>query len=107
VGSLVSFDWKLGVAVKSNKCEQLNTPFVAISLRVADTNNVVSDHSFELTIPEFYVCYASLPTKYGHNSIPLLPSTCLITTCTLLHEFYNSTTFAIILQVLLTTYVYI
>lgn len=56
MGSLVSFDWKLGVAVKSNKCEQLNTPFVAINLKVEDTNNVISDHSFELTIPEFYVC---------------------------------------------------
>jgi hypothetical protein len=55
VGSLVGFDWKMGVAVKSNKCEQLNTPFVAINLRVADPNNVISDHAFELTIPEFYV----------------------------------------------------
>ncbi|GAM21311.1 hypothetical protein SAMD00019534_044860 [Acytostelium subglobosum LB1] len=53
VGRLVDFQWKLGVSVSSNKCEQLNTPFISVFVKVLDTNNQLASHSFELSVPEF------------------------------------------------------
>lgn len=55
IGHLLSLDWKLGVALKSNKCSSLNAAFVTVFLKTANANNEVSSHSFEMTIPEFQV----------------------------------------------------
>lgn len=51
----MSLDWKLGVALKSNKCSALNSAFVTVFLKMINANNEVSSHSFEMTIPEFQV----------------------------------------------------
>jgi hypothetical protein len=53
IGKLLSLDWKLGVSVKSNHCDNLAAPFVTIFIKVADGNDKISAHSFELTISEF------------------------------------------------------
>lgn len=53
IGQLISMDWKLGVTTKSNHCKNLNTPFVTISLRISDSDEKITTHSFELSIPEF------------------------------------------------------
>lgn len=47
--------WKLGVAVCSDECKSLNSPFVAMTLKVADASGKISTHTFELTIPQFQV----------------------------------------------------
>lgn len=44
----------------SSKCSSLNVPFVSIFVKIADNNDVVTSHSFELTIPEFNVCSHTL-----------------------------------------------
>ncbi|XP_071485738.1 COMM domain-containing protein 6-like [Diadema antillarum] len=53
VGKLVDLKWKLGVAMSSNNCRNLNSPFITISLKVADPSGQVRERSFELTVPEF------------------------------------------------------
>ncbi|XP_052672990.1 COMM domain-containing protein 6-like [Crassostrea angulata] len=52
-GKLVDMKWKLGVAVCSDECKSLNSPFVAMTLKVADASGKISTHTFELTIPQF------------------------------------------------------
>lgn len=53
VGKLVDLKWKLGVAMSSNNCRNLNSPFVTISLKVADPSGQVQERSFEMTVPQF------------------------------------------------------
>jgi hypothetical protein len=55
IGHLLSLDWKLGVALKSNKCSALNAAFVTVFLKTANANGELASHSFEMTIPEFQV----------------------------------------------------
>ncbi len=55
IGTLVGFDWKLGVAVASSQCANLNVPFVSVVVRVADINGNVISHPFEMNFTEFYV----------------------------------------------------
>ncbi|XP_074661462.1 COMM domain-containing protein 6-like isoform X2 [Tubulanus polymorphus] len=52
-GKLVDFKWKLGLAMTSDTCKNLNSPYVVISLKVADSAGRVTNKSFELTVPEF------------------------------------------------------
>jgi len=53
IGKLVSFDWKFGVALQSNYCGKLNSPYVSIFLKVADENDNITHRSFELTLTQF------------------------------------------------------
>eukprot|EP01132_Coremiostelium_polycephalum_P002268 gene2268-2791_t len=53
IGKLIDFQWKLGVSISSNHAQELNTPFISIFIKVLDSNDEVSSHSFELTVPEF------------------------------------------------------
>ena len=55
VGELVSFKWQLGVAVQSNHCEGLSSPFIRVEVQVQDTNQHMSTHSFDLSLFEFKV----------------------------------------------------
>ena len=57
VGKLVDFQWKLGVAVKSNNCKNLGSPFVSILVRVADANNKIQTQTIEMTISQFQVSF--------------------------------------------------
>ncbi|PIK52300.1 hypothetical protein BSL78_10792 [Apostichopus japonicus] len=53
IGKLVDFKWKLGLAMSSSSSRSLNSPFVAVSLKVASTSGEVISYSFEMTVPEF------------------------------------------------------
>ncbi|XP_063417653.1 COMM domain-containing protein 6-like isoform X2 [Mytilus trossulus] len=50
---LIDMQWKLGVAVSSDDCRNLNSTFVAMTLKVADTSGNLTSHAFEMTIPQF------------------------------------------------------
>lgn len=52
---LVDMTWKLGIAVCSDECKSLNSPFVTMTLKVADASGKVSTHTFELTLTQFQV----------------------------------------------------
>jgi hypothetical protein len=47
--------WKLGVAVSSDSCKNLNASFVAMTVKVADNTGKLTTHSFEMSIPQFKV----------------------------------------------------
>jgi len=53
IGKLVSMEWKLGVAISSSQYNSVNAPFVTLLLKVSDSNNAITAHSFELTGGEF------------------------------------------------------
>lgn len=52
---LVDMKWKLGVAVSSDECKSLNSPFVTMTLRVADSSGKISTHTIEMTVTQFQV----------------------------------------------------
>ncbi|XP_063070499.1 COMM domain-containing protein 6 [Engraulis encrasicolus] len=53
IGQLVDLQWKLGMAVSSDTCRSLNSPYVSLLLKVADTAGEVTYKSFEMSIPQF------------------------------------------------------
>ncbi|XP_071951190.1 COMM domain-containing protein 6-like [Antedon mediterranea] len=53
VGKLIDMRWKLGMAMSSESCKNINSPFVTISLKVANSSGLVTTRSFEMTISEF------------------------------------------------------
>ncbi|XP_028847462.1 COMM domain-containing protein 6 [Denticeps clupeoides] len=53
IGQLVDLRWKLAMAVSSDTCRSLNSPYVTLSLKVADSSGEVTHKSFEMTIPQF------------------------------------------------------
>lgn len=53
---LVDMQWKLGMAVSSDTCRSLNSPYVTLLLKVADPSGHICQKSFEMTIPQFQVC---------------------------------------------------
>ncbi|XP_030642988.1 COMM domain-containing protein 6 [Chanos chanos] len=53
IGQLVDLQWKLGMAVSSDTCRSLNSPYVSLVLKIADTSGEISYKSFEMTIPQF------------------------------------------------------
>lgn len=56
VFKLVDFQWKLGMAVSSDRCRSLKYPYVAVKLKVADPSGQVNTKTIEMTIPQFQVC---------------------------------------------------
>ncbi|XP_043333991.1 COMM domain-containing protein 6 [Cervus canadensis] len=54
---LIDLQWKLGVAVSSDRCRSLRYPYVAVMLKVADHSGQVKNKSFEMTIPQFQNFY--------------------------------------------------
>ena len=57
---LVSMDWKLGVAMSSSSCRSLNSPYVSLQLRIAESGGNIRLQTVEMTIPEFQVSRSSL-----------------------------------------------
>ncbi|KAJ8253386.1 hypothetical protein GJAV_G00212350 [Gymnothorax javanicus] len=53
VGQVVDVQWKLGMAISSDSCRSLNSPYVTLLLKIADTSGQISSKSFEMTIPQF------------------------------------------------------
>lgn len=60
IGQLVDFQWRLGVAMKSHNCVNLGTPYVSVLLKVADSDNRVTEYTFEMNLQEFQVRYLVL-----------------------------------------------
>nr|XP_048277897.1 COMM domain-containing protein 6 [Myodes glareolus] len=54
---LVDFQWKLGMAVSSDRCRSLKYPYVAVKLKVADPSGQVNTKTIEMTIPQFQNFY--------------------------------------------------
>jgi len=54
IGTLVDFQWRLGIAIKSQNCNNLGVPYVSILLKVADSDQKVASHTMELTLAEFH-----------------------------------------------------
>lgn len=53
IGQLVDVQWKLGMAVSSDTCRSLNSPYVTLMLKVADASGHIRQKSFEMTIQQF------------------------------------------------------
>lgn len=53
IGQLVDIKWKLGMAVSSDTCRSLNSPYISILMKVADTSGEISYKSFEMTVVQF------------------------------------------------------
>uniref|UniRef100_A0A669DSV8 TBC1 domain family member 4 n=1 Tax=Oreochromis niloticus TaxID=8128 RepID=A0A669DSV8_ORENI len=52
---LVDMQWKLGMAVSSDTCRSLNSPFVCLLLKIVEPSGQICQRSFEMTIPQFQV----------------------------------------------------
>mmetsp|Transcript_1749 Transcript_1749/g.2802 ORF Transcript_1749/g.2802 Transcript_1749/m.2802 type:complete len:176 (+) Transcript_1749:378-905(+) len=52
---LTNFNWKIGLAIASKSCNQLNRPYVNIQFNLTTANGDVSTHSAELTVDQFKV----------------------------------------------------
>eukprot|EP00937_MAST-01D_sp_MAST-1D-sp2_P002045 g2045.t1 len=53
VGTFVSMEWKIGLAVRSSHCDELNAPYVSLLLKVADRAGHTTQHPLELSVAEF------------------------------------------------------
>ncbi|KAM3862301.1 COMM domain-containing protein 6 [Diretmus argenteus] len=53
IGQLVDMQWKLGMAVSSDTCRSLNSPYVSLLLKIAEPSGQIHQRSFEMTIPQF------------------------------------------------------
>ncbi|PVD35041.1 hypothetical protein C0Q70_06322 [Pomacea canaliculata] len=53
VGQLLDIKWKLGFAVSSDDCKNLNFPFVTLVLKTADVSNQEHLHTVEMTLAQF------------------------------------------------------
>ncbi|XP_056611503.1 COMM domain-containing protein 6 [Triplophysa dalaica] len=57
IGQLVDMQWKLGMAVSSDSCRSLNSPFISVLLKYMDTSGEMSYKSFEMTVQQFQNFY--------------------------------------------------
>lgn len=53
IGQLVDMQWKLGMAVSSDTCRSLNSPYVSLLLKIVEPSGQICQRSFEMTIPQF------------------------------------------------------
>ncbi|XP_034042910.1 COMM domain-containing protein 6 [Thalassophryne amazonica] len=53
IGQLVDMQWKLGMAVSSDTCRSLNSPYVCLMLKIVEPSGQICQKSFEMTIPQF------------------------------------------------------
>jgi len=52
---LVDMQWSLGMSMASSNCRNLNSPFVTVLLKVAQSSGTITERSFEMSLPEFKV----------------------------------------------------
>lgn len=57
IGQLVDIQWKLGMAVSSDACRSLNSPYVSLLLKVAEPSGQIHQKAFEMTVPQFQNFY--------------------------------------------------
>ncbi|XP_057708076.1 COMM domain-containing protein 6 [Corythoichthys intestinalis] len=53
VGRIVDMQWKLSMAVSSDTCRSLNSPFVTILLKIAEPSGKINQKALEMTVPQF------------------------------------------------------
>ncbi|XP_069130119.1 COMM domain-containing protein 6-like [Argopecten irradians] len=53
VGQLVDLKWKVGMAMSSDTCRNLNSSYVAMAIKVADPSGKITNHNFEMTVQQF------------------------------------------------------
>lgn len=53
IGQLVDLQWKLAMAVSSDTCRSLNSPYVSLLLKTVEPSGQIHQRSFEMTIPQF------------------------------------------------------
>ncbi|XP_044293803.1 COMM domain-containing protein 6 [Varanus komodoensis] len=53
LGQLVDFQWKLGMAVSSDSCKSLKSPYVTVTVKVVDASGHITSKTFEMTVPQF------------------------------------------------------
>lgn len=53
ISQLVDLQWKLGMAVSSDTCRSLNSPYVSLQLKIVEPSGHICQKSFEMTIPQF------------------------------------------------------
>ncbi|KAM6978680.1 COMM domain-containing protein 6 [Tautogolabrus adspersus] len=53
ISQLVDMQWKLGMAVSSDTCRSLNSPYVSLLLKIVEPSGQITHRSFEMTIPQF------------------------------------------------------
>ncbi|XP_062831638.1 COMM domain-containing protein 6 isoform X3 [Anolis carolinensis] len=58
VGQLIDFQWKLGMAVSSDNCKSLKSPYVTIAMKVADASGHITSKTFEMTVSQFQNFYS-------------------------------------------------
>lgn len=55
IGKLSNFQWRAGVAITSNQCSKLTSPYVSISFDVKKSDGSKTFHTLELSYDEFQV----------------------------------------------------
>ncbi|XP_053168806.1 COMM domain-containing protein 6 isoform X2 [Hemicordylus capensis] len=58
-GQLIDFQWKLGMAVSSDSCKSLKSPYVTIAVKVADASGHITSKTFEMTVAQFQNFYSN------------------------------------------------
>ncbi|XP_067371280.1 COMM domain-containing protein 6 isoform X2 [Channa argus] len=53
IGQLVEMQWKLGMAVSSDTCRSLNSPYVCLLLKIVEPSGQILQRSLEMTIAQF------------------------------------------------------
>ncbi|KAL3878275.1 hypothetical protein ACJMK2_030640 [Sinanodonta woodiana] len=53
IGQLVDLQWKLGMAISSDSCKSLNSPFVILKLKVSDPSGNLHTYTMEMTLTQF------------------------------------------------------
>ncbi len=57
---MVNFEWRIGVAVCSSKCNNIYAPYVAVSFDINEPNGQTTSHNAELTYEQFKVIISHL-----------------------------------------------
>lgn len=52
---VVDVQWRLGMAVSSDICRSLNSPYVTLLLKIAEPSGLICQKSFEMSVPQFQV----------------------------------------------------
>jgi len=54
-GKLENFQWKIGVALASNTCSKIFTPYISIRFDIRNNDDTVLPYTTELTYEQFLV----------------------------------------------------
>ena len=55
IGKLENLQWKIGVALSSSMCKDLNHPYVNLSFQIRGTDGTLAFHTLELSYEDFVV----------------------------------------------------